>query len=289
MPPENPQTRASARRARKLTRRTRKLIAVLAGTVVAAGALAAVPALARAQSTPGIFSDNLSPAVAVDPDRSAVELGVAFSPQHNGDVTALQYYQSPARSGVTSATLWSSDGGVLARVNVGPNGTAGWHTLPLDDHIRLRAGEQYVVSYHASRGAYSVTENDLTSSRKQNGFVLRANAGVYQYGQSAFPRHTYKGSNYLVDVVFHKSGGGRAPSRRHPLTRRRAPSRPPQTRYRVLTRPPSPQPGRHRSPRPSRLRSRPPRRLRSRHPRPSRPRLRARRQTREARQARAGP
>ncbi|WP_375386201.1 DUF4082 domain-containing protein [uncultured Microbacterium sp.] len=186
-----------------------KLIAALATAVsIAAVGFAVAPALA-APTTSGIFADNLAPKVAVDPDTSSVELGVRFAPEKGGSVTALQYYQGKGANGVTAATLWSGDGRVLARANFTPSSTVGWRTIPLTTAVPLTAGATYVVSYHAPRGGYAVTERDLTQTRSQSGFTLKSGAGVYTYGSKiAFPRSSYAGSNYLVDIVYQAAGPG---------------------------------------------------------------------------------
>ncbi|KAA9106487.1 DUF4082 domain-containing protein [Microbacterium rhizomatis] len=176
--------------------------AIVAAVAIAFTGFAVVPAVAAPTAT-GIFADDLAPKVATDPDTSSVELGVRFAPEKSGAVTALQYYQSRGATGVTTATLWSSDGKVLARSTFAPSTTVGWRTVPLTSAVALTAGKTYVVSYHAPRGGYAVTERDLTSSRSQNGFALKAGAGVYAYGSKiTFPTSTYAGSNYLADIVY---------------------------------------------------------------------------------------
>ncbi|WP_162605810.1 DUF4082 domain-containing protein [Jiangella aurantiaca] len=163
-------------------------------------------ALNDTPSTDGIFADDLAPRTAADPDRRAVELGVRFSPQEDGSVTALQYYQGARTRDVTTATLWSAEGEVLARVSFAASRSVGWRTVPLETSVPLTAGETYVASYHAPQGGYAVTEHDLTTRQVRNGFVLQAGAGVYHYGShSRFPDDTYRGSNYLVDIVYDTS------------------------------------------------------------------------------------
>lgn len=200
-----PQTRAGARRAHsQRVTWTRWLTALVGAGVIAATALVAVPAVAGPVPT-GIFADDLTPKVSADSDVTAVELGVTFRPDANGDVTALQYYQGARTSGVTTASLWSADGRRLATTQFAPTSQEGWRTVALKQAVSLQAGKTYVVSYHAPRGRYPVTENDLLRTRNQNGFTLPANAGVYSYGASSFPRNSYKGSNYLVDIRFEPS------------------------------------------------------------------------------------
>lgn len=200
-------TRAGARRAhRKRVVWTRWFTALLGAGVIAIAGLVATPAMAGPVPT-GIFADDLKPAVSADSDVTAVELGTTFRPAVDGDVTALQYYQGARASGVTTASLWSADGRRLATTQFAPTSQEGWRTVALKQAVALQAGKTYVVSYHAPRGRYPVTENDLTRTRSQNGFTLPGNAGVYSYGASSFPRSSYKGSNYLVDIRFEPSSG----------------------------------------------------------------------------------
>lgn len=194
-------------RLRLRTRIRRANLVLSAGivAVLAVAGLAVAPAIA-APTTIGIFADDLRPAVAVDSDRSAVELGIRFRPEKSGQVTALQYYQGAGATGVKKATLWTASGRVLAQVSFATSRTAGWRTIPLDSPVSLTAGSSYVASYHAPRGGYPVTEGALTGSRTQNGFGLSAGAGVYRYGStSSVPTSSYAGSNYLVDIVYKPS------------------------------------------------------------------------------------
>ncbi|NEN04793.1 DUF4082 domain-containing protein [Diaminobutyricibacter tongyongensis] len=181
--------------------------AALAATALAVTALVAGSTAATA-ATVGIFPDDLKPVVAADPDTNSVNLGVKFSPSLPGTVVALQYYQGPQDSGITKATLWSSSGSALASVSVTPSRTVGWHTVSLPKPVRLTAHATYVASYLATKGHYSVTENSLYTSHVVGPFALPANAGVYRYSTSnAMPTSTYKGSNYLADIVFAADAG----------------------------------------------------------------------------------
>lgn len=198
----------------RIPRRSRIARLTLVGAVVAAVATAGLvvgPAIA-APTTTGIFSDSLRPQVAADPDRDAVELGIRFSPQSNGTVTALQYYQGTGSAGVKKATLWTAEGKVLAQVGFATSSRPGWRTIALDKPIALTAGKTYIASYNAPSGRYPVTERDLTRAKTVNGFSLKAGAGVYRYGKTGkVPTSTWQGSNYLVDVVFvpSKSSAGK--------------------------------------------------------------------------------
>ena len=167
------------------TRRARLSLALIAVGIVAAGAL--VPAFVSSSAnaaTTGIFADDLKPKVSADSDRVPVELGIRFTPRVAGSVTGLQYYQGPKAKGVTTATLWSSDGKVVARQTFSTSSAVGWRTIPLAKPVKLTAGKTYTASYQAPKGGYAVTERDLTSHRVQNGFALTPGAGVYRYGKT---------------------------------------------------------------------------------------------------------
>ena len=189
-------------------RRIRTRLAVTAIVALAGAGLIAAPAIASptppaAAETFGIFPDDLQPEIVADRDSKPVELGVRFIPTDSGDVTALQYYQGERAEGVSRATLWGPGGNVLAQVEFAPSDDVGWRTIELPAPVTLSAGRQYTASYSAPEGHYPVTERDLTRTQEQNGFVLRAGAGVYRYGDTTtVPTDTYAGSNYLVDVVY---------------------------------------------------------------------------------------
>jgi len=181
------------------------VVAVVALLAVGAPAAQTAEAVDVAPSVvvSGIFADDLEPDVAADVDRAAVELGLRFRPDRDGEVTALQYYQGAQTGGVTTATLWSDGGNVLSRVSVEESTVPGWRTVELDAPVPLSAGDQYTVSYHAPYGRYPALRDDLTTPRAQNGFTLDAGAGVYRYGEtSGYPTESYRGTNYLVDVVY---------------------------------------------------------------------------------------
>lgn len=201
-----PRHRLSARRKRGFFAGA----AALATLAITAGALALGSAAAKADTT-GIFPDDLSPRIAAASDSNSVVLGVRFAPTRSGTISALQYYQGPKDSGITRATLWSSSGKALASATVPRSRTVGWHTVALPKPVTVTARSTYVASYLATKGGYAVTQYALNSARVLNGFSLPAHAGVFHYGRSdAMPTSTYKGSNYLADVVFSATGGASA-------------------------------------------------------------------------------
>ncbi|MGO4681155.1 DUF4082 domain-containing protein [Microbacterium sp. 2MCAF23] len=212
--PTNPiRTRLRPRRRRLSLIAAGAALLAVAGTIATVTAASAVPAAPPVGASVGMFSDTMTPTTAADSDRVPVELGVRFTPEHSGDVTALQYYQGRQTDGVTDATLWSSDGTVLAHTSFSPTTTVGWRTVPLVTPVKLIGGRAYVASYNAPHGGYAVSEDNLSDPKQVNGFDLAADAGVYRYGDtSTLPKSTYRGSNYLADVVFRRTDDSTAGS-----------------------------------------------------------------------------
>ncbi|MGB3375156.1 MAG: DUF4082 domain-containing protein [Microbacterium sp.] len=200
------------------TRKKITLAAFAAATVAIAGLMispsvaalpSAAPAAARADASTsvGIISDSAKPKITAHFDRSAVELGIRFTPTVSGKVTALQYYQTGRASGVQKATLWASNGKTLARQTFKPSKKVGWHTVALRTPVSLTKGKTYVASYHAPKGGYGAVYSAFTKSKKPTGFIVKPGAGVYRYGKkSTMPTSTYRNSNYFVDVVYQPAG-----------------------------------------------------------------------------------
>ncbi|MFC7788620.1 DUF4082 domain-containing protein [Microbacterium sp. MAHUQ-60] len=188
------------------------LVIAVAAAVALTGIVFGATATNEQAAAAGIFSENVRPSVAVDSDRAGVELGVRFTPQKPGTISAIQYYQSTGARDVKQATLWSSNGKVLAKARFKATRTAGWRTVKLDTPVKVKARSTYVASYFAPKGGYPSISNDLASDKTLNGFTLKKGAGVFHYGsKSRFPKSTFRGNNYLVDVVFTPSGSVTTP------------------------------------------------------------------------------
>lgn len=191
------------KRSRTSSRRSRIGAIATAVTVLVGAGIFASQAAGAAATTTGLFPDDLRPQTTVDRDRSAVELGIRFTPDKAGTVTAVQYYQGGGLTGTSKATIWATDGSVVTSTPFTLDKAIGWHTVRLSSPAGLQAGKSYVASYLAPTGGYPVTENHLTTTRSENGFTIRSGAGVYRYGVSnQIPSSTYRSSNYFVDVEF---------------------------------------------------------------------------------------
>lgn len=137
------------------------------------------------------------------PDNSRIELGLRFSPRTDGALSGVQFYQNAINSGVTSASVWSDTGALLAHVTVDPVARVGWRTIPVD--VELEAGKNYTVSVFDSNSNFPATSNVFTHASTISGIDVPANAGVYRYSRSSgFPSDSAGAEGYsmLVDVVF---------------------------------------------------------------------------------------
>jgi hypothetical protein len=148
-------------------------------------------------------------------DTGAVELGVKFRPQENGQITGLRFYKGTTNTGTHVGHLWSATGDMLAEATFSNETPRGWQEVTLSNPVSVTGGTTYVASYHAPNGNYAWNGGFFASAGVDNP-PLRALAdgedggnGVYAYGPSrSFPSNTWQSTNYWVDVVFQGSSGG---------------------------------------------------------------------------------
>lgn len=153
---------------------------------------------------------KVDPKVADSGDGSAVELGLRFTALGDGYITGVRFYKATANTGTHTGTLWSLNGTQLATVTFSNESASGWQTASFANPVEVRAGTDYVVSYYAPRGHYSMAvqefayrgadANPLTAA---GGFGSVA-AGLYNSG-AGFPTQDYDRSNYYVDAIFEAS------------------------------------------------------------------------------------
>lgn len=164
---------------------------------------------AKPAAAPGVcpctlFDDATQPANDSAADTESVTLGVKFTPEVDGTITALRFHKGPRNTGEHVGTLWAADGTELARGTFSGESTAGWQTLQLSSPVSVQAGRDYVASYTAPRGGYSLTPGAFADgSLSRSPLRVAARAGVFRYGQG-FPTSDST-ANYMVDVVFERA------------------------------------------------------------------------------------
>jgi methionine-rich copper-binding protein CopC len=147
------------------------------------------------------------PAVAADPDATAVELGVKFRTSQSGFVSGLRFYKGPGNTGSHVGSLWSRTGTRLASAAFTGETASGWQQVLFASPVAVAANTTYVASYHAPAGRYSVNESYFTAATTRGPLTALSSGtdgvnGVYRYGASGFPSTAFRASNYWVDVVF---------------------------------------------------------------------------------------
>ena len=154
-----------------------------------------------------IFAASAVPAVAADPDASAVELGVKFRSDADGSICGIRFYKGSTNTGTHVGKLWSSGGTLLAQATFTTETVSGWQQVNFASPVAVTANTVYVASYHAPNGQYSVNAPFFTAGvdnaplhALQDG--ANGGNGVYLYGAGGFPVNTFNSSNYWVDVVF---------------------------------------------------------------------------------------
>ncbi|MFP2930651.1 DUF4082 domain-containing protein [Pyxidicoccus sp. 3LG] len=186
----------------------RPLVSFLAA--VLALAWVAIPAgSAHAQPTYSIFPATSTPAVAsVTNDSSAVELGVKFKADVDGDILGVRFYKGASNTGTHVGHLWSATGQLLATATFTNETATGWQQVGFSTPVPVTAGTTYVASYHAPNGAYAFTNGGLIVGADNPpmhalpGTTTSGN-GVFTYGAAGtFPSSSFGNSNYWVDVVF---------------------------------------------------------------------------------------
>lgn len=204
--PDRPAPHAGAGRRWRRT----GLASVLA-TVVAIATIWMLGTSRASAQTVSLLPDSEVPTVLTDPDNRAVELGLRFRALSAVDAVAVQVYETAANPAPLHATLWSAHGRALAHATLTGTARTGLQTFALDRRVALRAGRSYVVSYTAPKGHYPVTEHYFVNPVSNGPLQADRDAGVYTYSPGAFPRSTYQGSNYGVDVVVETTGAGAPP------------------------------------------------------------------------------
>jgi hypothetical protein len=151
--------------------------------------------------------DDAQPAVAAVNDPDAVELGTAFVPAVDGEVTTVRFFQGPGNTGTHTGSVWASNGTRLATVTFTGETASGWQSAEFDSPVPVSAGQTYVVSYFAPQGRYAATPSFFTTPLTSGDLSAPATGnGRFRYGASGgYPNDSWNSTNYFVDVVFRRT------------------------------------------------------------------------------------
>lgn len=156
-----------------------------------------------------VFPTAAVPGTVNSGDGSSVNLGLRFSTTVAGEITGLRFYKSTANTGTHVGSLWSSTGSLMGSVTFTNETASGWQTANFASPIPVRANTQYIVSYLAPVGHYSVdggafaTQGAGLAPITAPASTSTAPNGLYAYSSaSTFPSQVSNNSNYWVDPVF---------------------------------------------------------------------------------------
>ena len=96
-----------------------------------------------------LFGDDTQPTVLQENDPDPVTLGVRFTVDTAGTVSAIRFFKGPGNTGSHTGTLWSGTGTQLATGTFSGESTTGWQTLTLATPVNVSPGTEYVASYRA--------------------------------------------------------------------------------------------------------------------------------------------
>ena len=150
-----------------------------------------------------LFSSTAAPAGADANAGTALELGLRFTADRDGYVTAARFYKGEQNLGTHVASLWTRTGALLAQATFSNESPSGWQQVTFSSPVRISAFTEYVISYHSS-GQFSYDAGYFrvpVDSQPLHAPV--GNNGVYSYGAaSVFPATSSGGLNFWVDLVF---------------------------------------------------------------------------------------
>ncbi len=192
---------------------------VIAGTSLITATLNAISGAATLTITPPpppsssstLFSSSAVPDVAYVSSSKPIELGMKFTADRDGSITALRFYKGAGNSGPHAGNLWNSTGKLLATATFTNETDSGWQQVNLATPVAITANTTYVVSYHTPAG-YSTSYGYFNAAVDNAPLHAPASSasngnGLYAYGaNSVFPTGNGFGANYWVDVVFTPAG-----------------------------------------------------------------------------------
>lgn len=174
----------------------------------AASLLFVVCSTASSAQTVTLFGTG-TPQTPIDPDTSAVTLGVKFYSTEAGTISGIRFYRAARNTSGYRVRLYRAGGSLMASASTTNEPCASvpcWEQINFAAPISIAANTTYIAAYYTSNGRYAGDINGLARGKTNTPLIAPASAqsggnGVYVYA-NGFPNQTYKASNYWVDVVF---------------------------------------------------------------------------------------
>lgn len=151
---------------------------------------------------------GLTPATEDGGDTGDVVLGMRFRADIHGSAAGVRFYKAAANTGTHTGHLWTTGGTMLASVTFAGETATGWQSAYFATPVALVPGAEYIISYRAPVGHYSLTgaffnsQYDAPPLRGVSNAVAANGVFGYQSGETTFPTGQFNASNYFVDVIF---------------------------------------------------------------------------------------
>jgi hypothetical protein len=162
---------------------------------------------ANAQIT--LWSASAKPTTIDHGNPAPTEIGMKFKSDTTGYVTGLRFYKASTNVGTHTAHIWSMSGTLLGSASFANETASGWQQVNFAKPIPVTANTDYVASYFAPSGHYSMDSNYFATKGIDNAPLhalangVNGGNGVYLHAsKSGFPWGTYLSSNFWVDIVF---------------------------------------------------------------------------------------
>lgn len=158
-----------------------------------------------------IFGNSV-PQTPVDPDASAVTLGVKFWSAQAGTISGIRFYRGAANNNGYTVKLFKAGGSLLAsgKVSTDTCRVPCWEQVKFASPLSIAANTTYVAAYYTSNGRYADDTNGLANGKTNGPLIASASSavggnGLYTYS-TGFPNQTWYASNYYVDVLLTPTG-----------------------------------------------------------------------------------
>ncbi len=127
------------------------------------------------------------------------EVGTRFSSSKSGKIVGFRYWRAEGETGSNYASLWGSNGALLASSPAFPAGT-GWVEVWLSTPVAVSANTTYRVSVNTNTRQVKTGGGYAYNGHLSNG-PLYSDGGYYGQPAGAMPT-TESASYFFVDVIF---------------------------------------------------------------------------------------
>ncbi len=168
----------------------------------------AVALSSHADAQVSLLSTSATPATIDSGDSNPTELGMKFTTDTAGYITALRFYKASTNTGTHVAHIWNMKGVLIGRAVFTGETASGWQQVNFATPVKVAANTVYVAAYYAPNGHYSTTANYFASGGINNAPLhapqdgVSGSNGVYHHGVGPFPTIGNQASNFWVDVVY---------------------------------------------------------------------------------------